>query len=142
MPPSSARFVVVDSANLVQHGVAVNALWPKTTIATAAVEKIAGSAGLAACRTPEIMADAAHWILQQNSKTCTGKFYIDEEALKEAGETDFSKQEAGVYLLTIDRYRVQKGVPLMPDLYVGEPAAVERWLKLGGLLSSAKKLFK
>mmetsp|Transcript_64710 Transcript_64710/g.153013 ORF Transcript_64710/g.153013 Transcript_64710/m.153013 type:complete len:131 (+) Transcript_64710:531-923(+) len=130
MPPSSARFVVVDSANLVQHGVAVNALWPKTTIATAAVEKIAGSAGLAACRTPEIMADAAHWILQQNSKTCTGKFYIDEEALKEAGETDFSK------------YRVQKGVPLMPDLYVGEPAAVERWLKLGGLLSSAKKLFK
>jgi len=76
------------------------------------------------------MADAAHWILQQNSKTCTGKFYIDEEALKEAGETDFSK------------YRVQKGVPLMPDLYVGEPAAVERWLKLGGLLSSAKKLFK
>ena len=72
-------------------GIAANALWPRTTIATAAVKyALGGDAMMNMSRTPEIMADAAHAVLTRDAKTATGNFYIDDEVLAEAGVTDLS----------------------------------------------------
>lgn len=72
-------------------GIAANALWPRTTIATAAVQyALGGDAMMDASRTPEIMADAAHAVLTRDAKAATGNFYIDDEVLAEAGVTDLS----------------------------------------------------
>ncbi|MCB9753085.1 MAG: NAD(P)-dependent oxidoreductase [Myxococcales bacterium] len=88
-------------------GVAVNALWPRTTIATAAVRNLlGGEQAIAACRTPEIMADAAHVILTRPSREVTGNFFIDDDVLARAGVTDF------------DRYAVTPGVDPLPDLFL------------------------
>ena len=73
-----------------EQGVAFNALWPKTTIDTAAIRNVVG-AGLAnRSRKPDIMADAAHAIVTRPSRDCTGNFYVDEDVLCEEGVTDFS----------------------------------------------------
>ncbi len=89
------------------QGVAVNALWPKTVIATSAVMNLLGGAeAVAASRKPEILADAAHLILTQPSKSFTGHFVIDEVLLREHGVTDFSK------------YLVTPGVEPLPDFFV------------------------
>lgn len=85
--------------------VAVNALWPRTTIATAAVNMLGGKPMMDASRTPEIMADAAAWILKQ-PVTTTGQFFLDEDVLRAAGETDFEK------------YAVTPGAPLQPDFFI------------------------
>lgn len=72
-------------------GVAVNSLWPLTTIDTAAVRNVLGGEGMArTSRTPEIMADAAHVILTRSARECTGNFFVDEEVLRAAGVADFS----------------------------------------------------
>lgn len=93
-----------------QQGVAVNALWPETGIATAAVANLlGGEAAIQCCRKPEIVADAAHAILTRDSKECTGQFLIDSEVLAEAGVTDF------------DQYAVTPRAPLMPDFFLGKP---------------------
>ncbi len=87
--------------------VAVNALWPRTAIATAAVRNLLGGEdSIARCRKPEIMADAAHWILTQPSRTYTGHFCIDEDVLRGAGVTDF------------DQYANRPGHELLPDFFV------------------------
>jgi citronellol/citronellal dehydrogenase len=70
--------------------IAVNALWPKTVIATAAIEMLAGEALVAGSRKPDIMADAAYTILTRNSTEYTGHFDIDEDVLRVAGTSDFS----------------------------------------------------
>jgi len=89
------------------HGVAVNALWPRTVIATAAIAMIPGAQSQTArMRKPEIVADAAHAILVRDARTCTGRFFIDEDVLREAGVTDFG------------RYAVVPGQPLMTDLFL------------------------
>jgi citronellol/citronellal dehydrogenase len=88
------------------QGVAVNALWPRTAIATAAVNMIGGEAMMNASRTPAIMADAAYWILNQPSRDCTGNFFIDDAVLTNAGETD------------LDQYSVVPGAQLAPDFFV------------------------
>jgi len=89
------------------EGVAVNALWPRTVIATAALAMIPGAREqLDRTRKPEIMADAAHAILVRDARATTGRFFLDEEALREAGVTDF------------ERYAVKPGMPLMPDLFL------------------------
>ncbi|MGZ5651898.1 MAG: SDR family oxidoreductase [Usitatibacter sp.] len=88
------------------EGIAVNSLWPRTTIATAAVEVHFPEAILKASRHAAIMADAAHVILTSDASANTGNFYIDEEVLKRAGEKDFA------------RYAVTPGVPLFQDLFV------------------------
>jgi citronellol/citronellal dehydrogenase len=94
-------------------GVAFNALWPRTGIATAAIRNaLAGDAGMAMCRTPDIMADAAYWIFNQSARACTGQFFIDDIVLYNAGERDF------------DKYRVDPSKPLMPDFFVPEDAAL------------------
>jgi len=87
------------------QGVAVNALWPRTVIATDAINMIPG-VDPCNCRTPEIVADAAHAILVREAKACSGRFLIDEEVLREAGIEDF------------DRYAVEPGQPLLPDLFL------------------------
>jgi citronellol/citronellal dehydrogenase len=75
-----------------KHGVAVNALWPKTAISTAAVRNLlGGETAVQRCRTPQIMSDAAYWILNQPSKNTTGNFFIDEAILRETGVEDFSQ---------------------------------------------------
>ena len=86
--------------------VGVNSLWPRTTIATAAVSMLGGQALLDTSRTPEIMADAAWIVLSRDPRTTTGNFYIDEDVLLEEGITD------------LDRYAVRPGTPLTPDLFV------------------------
>jgi citronellol/citronellal dehydrogenase len=71
-------------------GIAVNALWPRTAIDTAALQMIPGI-DTAACRTPEILADAAYVILNRESKDCTGNFFVDDEVLASVGVTDLEK---------------------------------------------------
>jgi citronellol/citronellal dehydrogenase len=95
------------SGELRAKGIAVNALWPRTTIATAAVKNLlGGDALMQASRTPEIMADAAHALFLKPSRETTGRFLIDDSFMAEQGVTDFSK------------YRVTAGVPLAPDFFV------------------------
>lgn len=90
-----------------EAGVAVNALWPRTAIATAAVANLlGGEAAIRRCRKPEIMADAAHLILTRPSREVTGNFFIDEDVLRGEGVTDF------------DVYAVQPGADLIEDFFV------------------------
>jgi citronellol/citronellal dehydrogenase len=86
--------------------IAVNALWPRTTIATSAIKTFRGDAVMRASRTPEILADAAHMIFLQDVKTFTGNFLIDDTFLFANGVRNF------------DRYRVDPGVDLEPDFFV------------------------
>ena len=88
-------------------GIGVNALWPRTVIATAALAMLGGMVNPGNCRTPEIMADAAHAILVRPARETTGNFFIDEAVLQESGVTDF------------DQYAVERGMPLAPDLFLG-----------------------
>jgi len=92
-------------------GIAVNALWPQTVIATAALAMLGGLTPPERCRKPEIMADAAYALLTRDSRCCTGNFYIDEDVLREAGVTDF------------EQYAVQPGQPLQTDLFLGDVPA-------------------
>nr|XP_014095129.1 hydroxysteroid dehydrogenase-like protein 2 [Bactrocera oleae] len=73
------------------QGIAVNALWPRTAIYTAAVEMLQGAEASQYSRTPEIMADAAYAILCKDPNTCTGNFFIDEEVLIEEGVQDLKR---------------------------------------------------
>ncbi len=93
------------SAEFAAAGIAVNALWPRTIIATAAIAMIDG-VQVEHCRTPEIVADAAHAILVRPARSYTGHFAIDEEILREAGVNDF------------ERYAVKPGAALLPDLFL------------------------
>ena len=87
--------------------IGVNALWPQTTIATAAVQNLLGGDFLIQkSRTPDIVADAAYVILSRSAQTCTGNFFIDEEVLKEEGITDFGK------------YAVNPSESLMKDIFL------------------------
>lgn len=84
------------SAEFARDGIAVNSLWPLTAIDTAAVRNLLGGGTVAAMsRLPEIMADAAHAIVNRPSREATGNFYIDEEVLKAEGVTDFSNYAPG-----------------------------------------------
>jgi len=71
----------------------VNALWPRTIIDTAALALVPG-VDRARARTPVIMADAAYEILTRDPITCTGRFFVDEDILREVGVTDFSRYRA------------------------------------------------
>ena len=88
-----------------EAGVAVNCLWPKTIIRTAALNLIPGI-DPSRCRNPEIVADAAHVILTRDARSYTGRFCIDEDVLREAGVTDFSG------------YAVEPGQELITDLFL------------------------
>lgn len=73
-----------------RDGIAVNALWPRTAINTAALAMIPG-VDIATCRQPEILSDAAYVILNRSSQACTGNFFIDDEVLASEGVTDLDK---------------------------------------------------
>ena len=84
------------SQELADEGVAANCLWPKTIIATAAVQNLlGGDQAMAQSRRPEIVADAAYEIFRKDARTATGNFYIDEEILAEAGVTNFQRYGYG-----------------------------------------------
>ena len=95
------------AAEFRDRGVAVNALWPKTTIATAAIGNMAGGDEMMKhSRKPDIMADAAHAVLTRPSRECTGHFFIDEDVLRAEGVSDLSG------------YAVTPGAQLMPDFFI------------------------
>jgi citronellol/citronellal dehydrogenase len=92
---------------LKKDNIAANTLWPKTTIATAAVQNLLGGEALIKMsRKPEIIADAAYYILSRPSSSCTGNFFIDEEVLAEEGITD------------LEKYSVIPGAQLYTDLFL------------------------
>ena len=93
------------AAELADSGIAINALWPRTIIATDALNMIPG-VEIPRCRTPKIVADAAHAVLVRPARGFTGQFLIDDEVLREAGVTDFSG------------YAVDASQALLPDLFV------------------------
>jgi len=95
------------AAEFKADGIAFNALWPRTGIATAAIKfALAGEEGMKQCRTTEIMADAAHAIFVKPAREFTGNFLIDDSFLYAEGERDFEK------------YRVDPTARLMPDFFV------------------------
>ncbi|MBL8848256.1 MAG: NAD(P)-dependent oxidoreductase [Planctomycetaceae bacterium] len=95
------------AAELAPLGIAVNALWPRTAIATAAVQNLlGGEQAVSRCRRPEIMADAAYAILVRDSRSQTGRFFIDDEVFADEGITDLSP------------YAVTPGADLLPDFFV------------------------
>jgi citronellol/citronellal dehydrogenase len=95
------------AGELAPKGIAVNALWPRTTIATAAVQNLLGGDKMVqASRTPEILADAAYMVFAKNSREFSGNFLIDDSFMAGEGVTDFMP------------YRVDPSVPLMPDFFV------------------------
>lgn len=88
------------------QGVAVNALWPRTVIYTAAIAMLGGVVKPENCRKPDIVADAAHAVLIRGSRECSGNFFIDDEVLAESGVTD------------LDQYAVDPQGRLLPDLFL------------------------
>jgi citronellol/citronellal dehydrogenase len=109
------------SAEFADDGIAFNALWPRTGIATAAIRfALAGDEGLRRCRTVEIMADAAHAIFEKPAKAFTGNFLIDDSFLYEEGVRDF------------DPYRVDPTQPLMPDFFVPDSSKPPPGVTIGG----------
>lgn len=94
------------AAEFRSEGVAVNSLWPRTTIATAAIEVNFPAEMLKASRKPAIMSDAAYAIFKRDSRSATGNFYIDETVLREEGVTDF------------EQYAVSPGATLYTDLFL------------------------
>jgi citronellol/citronellal dehydrogenase len=102
-------------------GVAFNALWPRTGIATAAIRfALAGDEGMKACRTVDIMADAAHAIFEKPAKSFSGNFLIDDSFLYAEGERDFEK------------YRVDPNTPLMADFFVPADSVPPPGVVIGG----------
>ena len=93
------------AAEFAAQGVAINALWPRTIVATDALNLIPG-VPLERCRKPDIVADAAHAVLVRPARAGTGQFLIDEDVLREAGVTDFS------------RYAVDPAQRPLPDLFL------------------------
>jgi len=94
------------SAEFAPLGIAVNALWPRTVIATAAIGMIDGVKA-EHCRRPEIVADAAHGMLTRPAREYTGHFALDEDVLCEEG------------IVNLEQYAVQPGASLLPDLFLG-----------------------
>jgi citronellol/citronellal dehydrogenase len=90
-----------------KDGIAFNALWPRTVIATAAVQNLlGGDSTIKGARTAEIIADAAYAIFQRPSRECTGNFFVDDEVMRAEGVTDLSK------------YAVDPTAALIPDFFV------------------------
>ena len=100
-------------------GVAVNALWPRTTIATSAIKNLLGGDQIMKMsRTPDILADAAHAIFEKPSRSFTGNFLIDDTFLAGEGVTDF------------DKYRADPAQPLSPDFFVPDDSVPPKGVSL------------
>jgi citronellol/citronellal dehydrogenase len=109
------------AGELREKGIAVNALWPRTTIATSAIKNLlGGDRVMQMSRTPEIMADAAYLVFQQPAKNFTGNFLIDDTFLATQGLTDF------------ERYRVDPDAPLAPTFFVPDDPPPPRGVRITG----------
>jgi citronellol/citronellal dehydrogenase len=107
------------AGELRSKGIAVNALWPRTTIATSAIKNLlGGDAIMRMSRTPEILADAAHAIFEKPAKSFTGNFLIDDTFLAGEGVTDF------------DQYRADPTQPLSPDFFVPDDSVPPKGVSL------------
>jgi citronellol/citronellal dehydrogenase len=114
------------SGELMGDGIAVNTLWPRTTIATAAIQNLlGGDALMRRSRSPEIMGDAAHVILTRDAKAFTGRFCIDDTLLYEHGVRDFEK------------YRVDPSLDLAPDFFVPDGIPTPPGIALGARMRPA-----
>ena len=103
-------------------GVAFNALWPRTGIATAAIEfALTGAEGIKHCRTPDIISDAAYAIFNKPARQCTGNFFIDDVLLYAEGVRDF------------DKYRVDPTKSLMPDFFVPADTPLPPGVSMGAV---------
>jgi citronellol/citronellal dehydrogenase len=110
------------AAEFAADGIAFNALWPRTGIATAAIRfALAGDEGMRHCRTVDILADAAHMIFEKKARDFTGNFLIDDTFLAANGATDF------------DRYRVDSTMSLMPDFFVPDTMPPPKGVSLEAL---------
>src|SRR6185437_15302644 len=108
------------AGELREKGVAVNALWPRTTIATAAIKNLlGGDAAMRRSRKPEILAEAACRIFEKPARSFTGNFLIDDTFLAAEGVTDF------------DRYRVDSTEPLQLDFFVPDDMPAPKGVSLG-----------
>ncbi|MEN8128639.1 MAG: NAD(P)-dependent oxidoreductase [Pseudomonadota bacterium] len=103
---SMSMYVLGMAEEFRNRGIAVNALWPRTVIDTAALAMLEGKVKAENCRSPQIVADAAHAILIRGSRVCTGNFFIDEEVLAQEGITDLS------------HYAIDPEAPLYSDLFI------------------------
>lgn len=111
------------AAEFKKQGVAVNALWPRTGIDTAAIRyELGGDAVAKHCRKPEIIADTAHIILTREARSCSGNFFIDDQVLAAEGITDLS------------HYAVNPGEPLLLDFFLshGPDGSREGYIMMGG----------
>lgn len=112
------------AGELREKGIAANALWPRTTIATAAIQNLLGGDRIMRMsRTPEIIADAAYRIFLKPAREFTGQFLIDDTFLAAEGETDF------------DKYRVDPSQPLAPDFFVPDEIQPPAGVSLAALKS-------
>lgn len=108
------------AGELAPKGIAVNALWPRTTVATAAVKNLLGGDKMVqASRMPEMLADAAWMVFNKPSRSFSGNFLIDDNFMAGEGVTDFTP------------YRVDPSVPLMPDFFVPEEIKPPQGVKGG-----------
>jgi citronellol/citronellal dehydrogenase len=108
------------AAEFKDDGIAFNALWPRTGIATAAIRfALAGDEGMKRCRTTDIMADAAYAIFEKPAREFTGNFLIDDTFLYGEGERDF------------DKYRIDPATPLMADFFVPADVPAPPGVKIG-----------
>jgi citronellol/citronellal dehydrogenase len=107
------------AAEFKDEGIAFNALWPRTGVATAAIRNaLAGDDGMLRCRTPDILADAAYMIFNKKAREFSGNFLIDDTFLIENGVTD------------LDKYRVDPTKDLMPDFFVPDWIPVPKGISL------------
>ena len=107
--------------DLREHGIAANALWPRTAIDTAAIRhELGGDEMIKHCRTVDIVADSAHAILTRDAKTCTGNFFLDDQVLAEEGVTDLTS------------YAVKAGESLILDFYLesGPDGTTDGYLRM------------
>ena len=107
------------AGELRSKGIAANALWPRTTIATAAVNMLGGDRLMSMSRKPDILADAAYRIFQKPTREFSGNFLIDDTFLAAEGVTDF------------EQYRVDPASALSPDFFVPDSMPPPKGVELG-----------
>ena len=110
-----------------------NNLWPRTSIATAAVKMLAGNIGMNASRNVDIMSDAAHWILTQDNTKVSGNCFVDENVILD---------HMGQPKSTLDQYKINKWFPLIPDLFVGDPKSMEKYVDVAKMFGGLGSFFE